>query len=170
MPLNLVDGNEYWAMLVTVRKALLSYKSTSPILFCLLLAACHGSGEGLDSNGRPLTQTDTGNQLLTARFSSISANVLTPDCATSGCHSGVTAPVGLNLDTDVAYDALVNQLSSQQGEFFRVSPGDPDNSYLVQKLEGTAAVGSQMPRNQPPLPVETIAIIRQWIADGAADD
>jgi hypothetical protein len=50
----------------------------------------------------------------------------------------------------------------------RVTPGNPDASYLIQKLEGTAATGGRMPLNGPPLPPETIAVIRQWIVDGAA--
>jgi methionine-rich copper-binding protein CopC len=49
----------------------------------------------------------------------------------------------------------------------RVRPGDPDGSYLIQKLEGRAAVGAQMPFGGPPLPASTIAFIRQWIANGA---
>jgi hypothetical protein len=49
-----------------------------------------------------------------------------------------------------------------------VIPNDPDNSYLIRKLEGNAGVGSVMP--PPPrmaLGAATIAEIRQWIADGA---
>ena len=49
----------------------------------------------------------------------------------------------------------------------RVKAGDPANSYLVQKLEGHAAVGAQMPFGGPPLPAATLAVIRQWISDGA---
>jgi len=48
-----------------------------------------------------------------------------------------------------------------------VAPGDPDNSYLVQKVEGTAAVGSQMPLGGPALSQSQINDIRQWIQDGA---
>jgi hypothetical protein len=53
----------------------------------------------------------------------------------------------------------------------RVKPGDPDNSYIIQKLEGHAAVGAQMPdgcpTSQPCLTTSTIAFIRQWITNGA---
>ena len=52
-------------------------------------------------------------------------------------------------------------------ELNRVEPGDPDNSYLVQKLEGTAAAGAQMPFGGPPLDEALIGDIRQWISDGA---
>jgi hypothetical protein len=49
----------------------------------------------------------------------------------------------------------------------RVAAGDPDNSYLIQKLEGTAAEGAQMPFGGAPLEQAVIDGIRQWIADGA---
>jgi hypothetical protein len=49
----------------------------------------------------------------------------------------------------------------------RVNPGNPNDSYLVQKLEGSAAVGARMPFGGPYLDAATIALVRQWIADGA---
>src|SRR5690606_13755121 len=42
-----------------------------------------------------------------------------------------------------------------------------DLSYLIQKLEGTAAVGARMPRTGTPRPQADIDVIRQWITDGA---
>ena len=50
----------------------------------------------------------------------------------------------------------------------RVNPGNPDASYLVQKIQGTAAVGVRMPANGPPyLPQDRIDLVRRWIAAGA---
>ena len=78
-------------------------------------------------------------------------------------------PAGLDLsDADASFASLVNVMSAQSMGATLVIPGDPDNSYLVQKLEGSAAVGSVMP--PPPrttLAPATIAEIRQWISDGA---
>jgi hypothetical protein len=53
-----------------------------------------------------------------------------------------------------------------------VIPGDPTGSYLIQKLEGVSGiVGQQMPQDGPPfLAVGQIAIIRQWIQDGAPNN
>jgi hypothetical protein len=66
---------------------------------------------------------------------------------------------------------LVGVPSTEVPSLLRVKPGDPDNSYIIQKLEGHAAVGAQMPfgcpTSQPCLPTTTIAFIRQWITDGA---
>jgi len=150
-----------------------------PGLLALSVFSCSGSGEGLDANGRPLTPETAPESTpeltgqapnTTIGFSSLQASVFTPNCSFSGCHSGAAAPLGLQLDAASAYDNLVNQPSVQQSDYFRVSPGDPDNSYLIQKLEGIAAVGQQMPRNLPPLSIDTINSIRQWIADGASND
>jgi hypothetical protein len=76
----------------------------------------------------------------------------------------------LRLDASTSYALLVNVASTEDGSVLRVEPGDPDNSYLIQKLEGTASVGGQMPLGGTPLSQGTIDIIRQWITDGAIDD
>ncbi len=139
-----------------------------PALLSLLLVGCAGSGEGLDANGRPLDEGGGGQVPLTPEFASIQANVFTPVCAP--CHSGAGAPQGLRLDAAASYAALVGMPSSEVPGLLRVEPGDPDSSYLVQKLEGRASVGGRMPLNQPALPQATILVIRQWIQDGALQD
>jgi hypothetical protein len=62
---------------------------------------------------------------------------------------------------------LVDVPSVLEPDLLRVAPGDPDNSYLVHKVEGSAAIGGQMPLGGPPLSAEEINLIRQWIAAGA---
>jgi hypothetical protein len=49
----------------------------------------------------------------------------------------------------------------------RVDPGNPDQSYIVQKIEGHAAVGGRMPLGQAQLPQDRIDLIRSWITAGA---
>ena len=51
----------------------------------------------------------------------------------------------------------------------RVLAGNPDSSYLIQKLEGTASGGGIMPPGGA-LSQTNIDMIRQWISDGAIDD
>lgn len=131
----------------------------------LMLAACSaGDGSGLDDNGRPIGESDNGGPLI-ATLDSIQDNVFTPIC--TFCHIGAAAPQGLRLDEGNSFSHLVGISSSEVPGILRVAPGDPDLSYLVQKLEGTAAVGEQMPFGGPPLPQSTIDVIRQWIIDGA---
>lgn len=84
-----------------------------------------------------------------------------------GCHNASLAPQSLILDADNSYSLLVNVASKEVPSLKRVKPGDPDNSYLVQKIEGTAAVGERMPLNRDPLTDAQIALIRRWISEGA---
>lgn len=83
------------------------------------------------------------------------------------CHIGGGAPHGLELDEGKSYSKLVNVNSKEVPTLKLVKPGNPDNSYLVQKLEGTAAVGVRMPQFRTPLTDEQIALIRRWITEGA---
>jgi hypothetical protein len=94
--------------------------------------------------------------------------------ACTSCHNAGNAAVagGLNLTGTGAYAALVNAPSRDKPGAIRVIPGDPDGSYVIQKLEGASGiVGQRMPQSGPPfLTPGQIAIIRRWIADGAANN
>jgi hypothetical protein len=72
----------------------------------------------------------------------------------------------LRLDAANSYASLVGVPSVETG-ILRIAPGDANNSYIIQKLEGTAGVGERMPAGLPALPQSDINIIRQWIDDGA---
>jgi hypothetical protein len=130
-----------------------------------LIAGCAGNGAGLDSNGRPISEDGGVSVALTADFQTIQDNVFTPIC--SVCHAGGSAPEGLRLDQADAYNLLVGVASTEVPSLMRVKPGDPDNSYIIQKLEGHAAVGARMPFGGPYLSTDTVAFIRQWITNGA---
>lgn len=133
-------------------------------IITVLIAGCGGGGGGgsySSGGGGGSTPPPT----VEATFASIQANVFTPIC--TQCHVGAQAPEGLRLDAANSYGLLVGIASAEQPNLLRVAPGDPDASYIIQKLEGTAAVGGQMPLNLTPLPAATIAAIRQWITDGA---
>ena len=90
------------------------------------------------------------------------------------CHTNVgrTPAAGLNLVAGISYGALVGRPSvARPGDTF-VIPGDPDNSYLVRKLEGAANInGLRMPRNAGPFLTEgQMLVIRRWIKEGAANN
>jgi methionine-rich copper-binding protein CopC len=145
-------------------------RAWSCIAIVTFVAGCGpGSGEGLDANGRPIGEEGGGGELVPT-FGSIQANVFTPNCAISGCHSGAAAPFGLRLDAGSSYALLVGVPSGEVPGLNRVTPGDPDASYVIHKLEGTQEVGERMPRGGPYLPQATIDVIRQWISDGAQPD
>ncbi len=102
----------------------------------------------------------------------IQTTVFGPIC--SGCHSGggTTLPTSQDLTTSAhSYAALVNVASTEVSTILKVKPNDPTNSYLIQKLEGTAGiVGSQMPKGGPPLSQATIDQIKSWISAGAQNN
>jgi hypothetical protein len=130
------------------------------------LTGCAGSGEGLNSNGVPISSGSGNNQPLMATWQSIQEQVFTPIC--SPCHSGPGAPEGLMLDAAHSYADLVGVPSAEVPTLVRVKPGDPDNSYIIRKLTNAPGiVGVQMPFGEPPLPQSTINVIRQWITSGA---
>lgn len=87
------------------------------------------------------------------------------------CHTNVGRnPAGnLNLLHDVAYNNLVGVNATQRPSMKRVEPGNPDDSYLVHKLEGRPGiVGVRMPFNGPPYLTDgQIVIVRRWIELGA---
>ncbi len=53
----------------------------------------------------------------------------------------------------------------------RVTPNQPDNSYLVHKVQGThldeGGVGDRMPEGRAPLSQAEIDLIRAWVQAGA---
>lgn len=141
-------------------------RSTLASLICLAsIAACGGSGEGLDANGRPLGEGGDAADALVPTLASIQQNVFTPVC--TACHAGGGAPQGLRLDAANSAAALIGVASNEVQSLLRVAPGDADSSYLVQKLEGSAAVGARMPLGGPFLDAATIDVIRRWIDQGA---
>ncbi|MDX1741773.1 MAG: hypothetical protein R3178_10780, partial [Rhodothermales bacterium] len=104
-------------------------------------------------------------------FSSIQQNVFAVSCAVSGCHLGGSASAQLDLSAGNAYSDLVGVASVEVPMLLRVEPGNPDDSYLVQKIEGSPGiVGARMPRGRDPLSTEQIQSIRDWIEAGAEDD
>jgi len=90
------------------------------------------------------------------------------------CHNaaGQASAAGLNLVEGVSYSQLVDRPSRNKPGTVRVIPGNPDESYLIHKLEGRSdIVGQRMPRTGGPfLTSGQISIIRRWIELGANND
>jgi len=94
--------------------------------------------------------------------------------ACTNCHSNVgrNPSGGLNLLSGLSYASLVRVASTGKPGAVRVIPGDPDNSYIIHKLEGRSdIVGVRMPRgNGPYLTDGQILVIKRWIANGAPNN
>lgn len=93
-------------------------------------------------------------------------------CVTCHTNVGRNPSGGFNLANAVAYDQIVNVPSNRKAGAFRIIPGDPNNSYLVQKIEGRPGIlGNRMPNNGPPYLTDgQIFILKRWIAIGAPRD
>ena len=89
-----------------------------------------------------------------------------------GCHTGggTSLPASMDLTPSHIYASIVNVASVEQPALKRVNPGDPNNSYVVQKLEGAATIaGNRMPLGGPFLDQATIDQVRAWIMAGAVN-
>ena len=92
--------------------------------------------------------------------------------ACTGCHNATGARFnGMNLTGTTAYATIVNVASVGKPSAIRVVPGNPDASYLLQKIEGAPGIaGVRMPQTPPYLTPNQIAIIRRWIELGAPNN
>jgi hypothetical protein len=89
-------------------------------------------------------------------------------CASLACHGGPFPSSGYSV---ASYDGLFGP--AVQANLFGVCnivPGDPDASYLIEKLHPSPRFGQQMPSLRPPLAAGDIELIRTWILEGAGDD
>lgn len=109
-----------------------------------------------------------------ATLTQIQAAVLTPRCAV--CHDGSqpaggALPGAMDLRAGQSFASLVNVASREQPGVMRVRPGEPDNSYLIHKLEGSPGIaGARMPFGGPFLDQAATDSVRSWIASGARNN
>lgn len=114
-------------------------------------------------------------------FGLMQDRILTPTCATSGCHASMSDATfkqhGLVLEKSVAYENLVgvvplNALSKADGHL-RVKAYKSLESLLYHKLNwdishhGGQQYGSPMPLGSTALTVGQIEFVRRWIEAGA---
>ena len=94
--------------------------------------------------------------------------------ACTNCHTNVgrNPSGGLNLVSGLSYANLIRVASTGKPGAVRVIPGDPENSYIIHKLEGRSdIVGVRMPRgNGPYLTDGQILVIKRWITNGAPNN
>lgn len=122
---------------------------------------------------------------LAPTFTSIQQNIFTATdasgrAACTSCHTtagGRVPPVGMDLGSANAHAQLVNVRSVNKPGAIRVIPGDPENSYLIHKLEGRTSpesqriFGDRMPRGTGPFLTDgQIRVIKRWIELGAPNN
>ncbi len=147
--------------------------------------------DGTDTDASSTDATDT--MATTGAESGDSSSGGTADCEDAPSHAADIQPIwdaacvtacheaggswpSTDLTAAMAYDMLVDADGIQTmalADVKLVIPGDTENSYLLNKLDGTqmdvagAAGGTQMPQEADPLTADQIALVEEWIACGA---
>jgi len=114
--------------------------------------------------------------MATVHLSTNVQPILDRSCALSGCHTGAVPAQGQDLSAGHTVSSSVCVKSTEIPRLYRIKPGKPDDSYLVQKIENTPGIaGIQMPQGCPGSPAngaqclsaDDISAIRQWITECA---
>lgn len=129
-------------------------------------AACAGEGTAPENGGNGGGEISFANDIQ---------RIFTASCAfTNGCHAGAFPPEGLNLAAGQAYSNIVNVASSQLSSMDRITPGEPEDSYLIHKIQGSqgtvGGTGNRMPLTGCCLPQAKIDTIRAWVEAGAENN
>jgi hypothetical protein len=144
------------------------------LLHCALVVVTTLGSVGCDEALSDLTGPTPN---LEPTFSSIQEEIFSsgdssgrPAC--TNCHNAVGSRFnGLDLSPAVSYSNLVNVASRAKAGAVRVIPGDPENSYLIHKLEGRSTIaGVRMPLGGPFLETGQIQVIERWIEIGAPNN
>lgn len=139
---------------------------------CVVCASCQGDGVGLTASG----------DLPASGFAAEVQPLFDTHC--TRCHApggfgfdqtGGESQNGLDLTAGSSHGRLVDQRTFQlpdSSPLWRVLPGQPDSSYVIQKIiSDTPKAGRRMPFDGPPFLSEAeIETIRRWIASGAPND
>ncbi|MCZ6727562.1 MAG: hypothetical protein O7A98_09455 [Acidobacteria bacterium] len=140
-------------------------------LVALVVAGCGGGGGGGNSPTAPPPPQPPPPPTMATTFSQFQAQIFTPSCGIVSCHNTGTAQAGLVLEAGQSYGNLVNVASTQQPGLNRVTPNQPEQSYLIKKLRGDPDItGERMPRGGPFLNQADIDAMIAWINNGAPDN
>jgi hypothetical protein len=143
---------------------------TRGLLALALAAAACGSeidagGSGVDAGNQddPLAVSDA---VEPGSLDELHREIVAKRCSGQPglCHNGQFEP---NLSTpSLFYEYVVRRPALEKPDHLRVVPGDPDASFLVDKLRNRG-VSTQMPLGAEPLAPEELAMIEDWIRNGA---
>ncbi len=130
-------------------------------LSLVLLACAAGPTDTADSG-------DTA-EVFAPTLTNVQAQVFDKSCAFSTCHGEGGGSGDLSLLPGVSRVNLVSVPADGDPSQTRVIPADPDNSYLIKKMEGADDIVDD-PMPVVPLDADRIQLVRDWIAEGAQDN
>ena len=141
-----------------------------------VLAGCATPAPKVDDTDAPAQDSDTvvddtgAETSPEATFAELQETFFIPSCGGAGCHDSVSNAGGLDLESEGAFDRLMNdpcenEIAVAEG-LSRVAPGAPEESFLYMKLTDPRGMGDIMP---PWGAVDDAsqAIIAAWIERGA---
>jgi hypothetical protein len=122
-----------------------------------LLPACAGDGPAVGGG---------------SQYDQIQRTIFNVSCVSGACHNSANQAGGLVLEDGVSYNNLVGvppvNAAAKAAGLLRVTPTEPDQSFLLVKLTGpTAPEGSRMPLGGESLSTDQIDQVRSWILAGA---
>lgn len=136
------------------------------LILLMIALGCGDLGELPTDPGPPIDPPDP-----SATFSRVQREIFTPTCAVAGCHDRFGRSENLLLAQGEAYGNLVGVPSTQIPLTPRVTPNDPERSYLYRKVTGASGIlGTRMPQAGPNLSEAHLKLIRDWIRRGAPND
>jgi hypothetical protein len=98
----------------------------------------------------------------------VQSAIFTPSCAISDCHTGNDPQMELDLGDGQALADTVGVPSLERPEYERIDPYNPDDSYLLMKVTGDDRIlGDRMPAEAAALSDRNIALLTEWIRQGA---
>lgn len=127
-----------------------------------LLAGCPGAGgPSACAPGEP-------NPQATVSYASDVRPILSANgCLTAGCHGSTLS--GSSFDLRTYESSFSAGVQARDRGVCPIVPGDPDGSYLMQKLRDPP-VGGRMPLLRDPLSDAELETIATWIREGAPDN
>lgn len=151
------------------------------VLGALTLVACAGGGP---EGGKPPPPACKPPSPPTISFASNVQPIYNRSCALGGCHDAATRAQGLNLSPGAAYRATVAVKSTEQRSLDLIEKGEPDDSYLVRKIENTPGItptimpqgcsdpgqGGTGTNGAPCLSLDEVAAIRTWVTECAPNN
>lgn len=156
-----------------------------PLLACsLVLFGCPDDAKdgGTCNDYSPPASFDAQNPQVS--FSKDVMPIFKGSCAFTSCHGLQGSNNGVFLGESggpaAVHQSLLNKKADKLPSMDVVKPGDPSQSFLIKKIDGSACTlnaqcvggtcGDSMPRQEEIMPVDMRDTIRRWIAQGAKND
>ena len=96
----------------------------------------------------------------------LSEDIFSKSCAFSSCHSSASsASASLQLHDEEALLSMIDRPSVQSPETMLIAPGNPEDSYLIQKMKGyQLAEGTESMPPGTTLCEGKVQLVEDWIS------